>query len=162
MNNQVITKELISKTIVKRYSIYTKYINQQLDRHFHDISIKKRDTLIDKIHNELFNTIVSKYYGKKEDKFTINKIIADELKEITKKVLDINAKSDFGIKHNKEAFINNIAFISSLDITYDLGHASHELIADILSDISILYRTQGGSGISFEAMNVLQPAGTLV
>jgi len=50
----------------------------------------------------------------------------------------------------------------TLDVSFDLGHASMELIADILSDISILYRARGGSGISFDFVNIHQMQESLV
>lgn len=42
----------------------------------------------------------------------------------------------------------------SVLVTVDAGSASREEIADILSDLSILYRRMGGSGITFTPQNV--------
>ncbi len=53
---------------------------------------------------------------------------------------------------------SNIASIDSeIVIELDPGNASNELIAELLADISLLYRfKEGGSGINFQLSNILQ------
>jgi len=47
-----------------------------------------------------------------------------------------------------------------ITIAIDPGSASQELVADILSDISILYRLSGGSGINFSLLEIHTMAGS--
>ena len=57
-----------------------------------------------------------------------------------------------------EVFGDELGQLHPLKLIIDQGTAPDEVVADILSDISILYRLQGGSGINFELEGVISMA----
>ncbi|MBL4675027.1 MAG: hypothetical protein JKY70_02300 [Mucilaginibacter sp.] len=59
---------------------------------------------------------------------------------------------------NFQLYQTNLNDKNQLQFIIDQGDASNEAIADILSDLSILYRMKGGSGINFETTGILSLA----
>lgn len=58
-------------------------------------------------------------------------------------------------KMTKEALLSQNNDIPQLSVFFDPGSASDNDIVEILSDISILYRMMGGSGINFENADII-------
>jgi len=50
---------------------------------------------------------------------------------------------------------SQIQWVPILNITVNQGSAPDEAVSDILSDLSVLYRMTGGSGINFENTPVI-------
>ena len=71
---------------------------------------------------------------------TAFKFIADQLKGINKEV-DLKTHEDSGMAKERK--------LPTLTVEVALGTSPMEVVSDLLSDISILYRKMGGSGINF-------------
>ena len=47
--------------------------------------------------------------------------------------------------------------MNEICVTIDPGTAPKEVIEELLADLSILYKLEGGSGITFEFLDALTP-----
>lgn len=87
---------------------------------------------------------------------TMNLYTLSEMQTLTRHIfnfefLDNNENLD------EEEFTTQV--FDDLDITFDFGNANPEFIADLLSDISSIYRKMNGSGINFSFEEVKQYIG---
>lgn len=94
---------------------------------------------------EVFMTFnINPIFKKNEIESTIGYLVSEYLKTTVHE--DVN----------KPVHIYNV-LNEDIEITIDKGAASSEMVADLLSNISLLYRLDGGSGINFETVNISSP-----
>jgi len=135
--------ELSEKSTVSKETILTilAYTNEAVS---HDMLLKLKrsinEFILEHRSSQLHNSLqLIKENQSIEEQLSRSRARSIRLVELSRKLREQGIRESEAMQIKEE-----------LHLLIDQGNASDEEVADLLSDISILYRMQGGAGINFE------------